>query len=268
MKFDLHTHHQRCGHAAGEMEDYIQSAIEKGLDVIGMSDHSPYFGEKEDHPYPGLTMAKSEFDDYIREIQHLKEVYRDQIEVLLGVESDFFPESAKKYNHVYDKYPLDYIIGSVHFVHGINIFDKTRWDGLGEKQILDVKEEYYRLIEESARSGMFQVLGHIDAIKGYFPSISDVPTHSVDQALKVIADNKVAIEVNTSGKNKDCGGWYPSDDILERAKFYNIPITLGSDSHVSERIGDDFEKAATFLKSLGYREWYFFRNKQPVAVPL
>ncbi|RSL35211.1 histidinol-phosphatase HisJ family protein [Salibacterium salarium] len=268
MKFDLHTHHERCGHATGEIEDYIQSAINKGLHVIGISDHSPYFGEDADHPYPGLTMAKSEFSNYVREVRRLKEIYQDKIEVLLGVESDFFPDAVKAYKQVYDNYPMDYIIGSVHFVHGINIFDKRRWDGLGEKQILDVKEEYYRLIAESAKSGMFQVLGHIDALKGYFPSISDVPTNAVDQTLKVIAESGVAIEVNTSGKNKDCGGWYPSDDILERAKFYNIPITLGSDSHVPERMGDDFDEVGTFLKSLGYREWYFFRNKKPVAVSL
>ncbi|MFZ4451214.1 histidinol-phosphatase [Salibacterium aidingense] len=268
MKFDLHTHHYRCGHARGEMEDYIQAALARGLDVIGISDHSPYFGREENHPYPTLTMAKSEFAEYVNEVRRLKEKYRDKIEVLLGVESDYFEKSAQTYKNVYDHYPMDYIIGSVHFVHGVNIFDKNRWNGLSEKEILDTKEEYYRLIEKSAKSGMFQVLGHIDAIKGYFPSISDVKTNKVDHALHVIADQEVAIEVNTSGKMKDCGGWYPSADLLERAKYYNIPITLGSDSHDPERIGEDLDLVRKHLKSIGYQEWYFFRNKKPVAVSL
>ncbi|MFD2705734.1 histidinol-phosphatase [Salibacterium lacus] len=268
MKFDLHTHHYRCGHARGDIEDYIQAALDRGLDVIGISDHSPYFGLEADHPYPGLTMAKSDFPGYVKEVQQLKEKYKDRIEVLLGVESDYLEASARTYQSVYEAYSMDYIIGSVHFVNGINIFDKTRWFGLGEKEILDVKEEYYRLIEKSAKSGMFQVLGHIDAIKGYFPDISDVPTDKVDQALRTIGEEQTAIEVNTSGKNKDCGGWYPSDDILERAHHYNVPITLGSDSHDPERIGDDLEQVRNHLKAVGYREWYFFRNKKPVAVSL
>ncbi|MGY4688809.1 histidinol-phosphatase [Salibacterium sp. K-3] len=268
MKFDLHTHHYRCGHARGDIEDYIQAALEQGLGAVGISDHSPYFGMEDDHPYPGLTMAKSDFPGYVQEVRQLQEKYKDKIEVLIGVESDYFEASEQAYRSVYEAHPMDYVIGSVHFVNGINIFDKNRWSGLGEKEILDVKEEYYRLIEKSAKSGMFDVLGHIDAIKGYFPGISDVPTDKVDQALKVIGEEGTAIEINTSGKMKECGGWYPSDDILERAHFYNIPVTLGSDSHDPERIGDDLEKVREHLKSFGWREWHFFRKRKPVAVPL
>jgi histidinol-phosphatase (PHP family) len=73
-----------------------------------------------------------------------------------------------------------------------------------------VKEAYYRLIQQSAKSGMFQVLGHIDAMKGFYPAFSAIETPIIEETLKVIADEQVAIEVNTSGKTKDCGGWYPS----------------------------------------------------------
>jgi histidinol-phosphatase (PHP family) len=48
MKFDLHTHHDRCGHAKDKIRDYIEAAIAGGLQVIGISDHSPYFGSPDD----------------------------------------------------------------------------------------------------------------------------------------------------------------------------------------------------------------------------
>ena len=35
------------------------------------------------------------------------------------------------------------------------------------------KETYYSLIEQSARSGLFQILGHIDAMKGFYPEFSE-----------------------------------------------------------------------------------------------
>jgi histidinol-phosphatase (PHP family) len=268
MKFDLHTHHDRCGHASGSIRDYIESGIRQGMQVIGISDHSPHFGSSEDRPLPGVAMAKSEFTNYISEVLRLKEAYKDKIEVLLGVESDFFPEYAALYQQLFDPYPFDYIIGSVHLSDGVSIFNKKRWKGLDAVQKIKAKEEYYRLIRESAQSGMFQVLGHIDAMKGFYPEFSQIQTKAVEETLKVIGSEGIAIEINTSGKTKYCGGWYPSDEILERARFYGVPVTFGSDAHEPGRVGDDWEQVQQKLRELGFKEWVFFRQKKPQVVPL
>lgn len=261
MKFDFHTHHERCGHASHRIQDYIESAIANGLQMIGISDHSPYFAHDEDHPHPGAAMAKSEFPCYIAEVLRLKELYRDQIEVLLGVESDFFPEHYPLYKKIYDEYPLDYLIGSVHQSGGKSIFHRTRWEGLTEEQSIKEKEAYYDLIQQSARSGMFDILGHIDAMKSYYPKFSALRTDAVDQTLKVIAECDVAIEVNTSGKIKDCGQWHPVDEILERALFFGVKVTFGSDAHKPSRVGDEWELVRSRLKEIGYTEWAIFRQR-------
>ncbi|SDD71203.1 histidinol-phosphatase (PHP family) [Paenibacillus sp. UNCCL117] len=268
MKFDLHTHHERCGHAIGTIRDYVEAGIRHGLQVIGISDHSPYFASGEDQAQPGIAMAKSEFSRYIDEVLKLKAEYAGRIEVLLGVESDFFPEHAETYRAVYAQYPFDYIIGSVHLSGGVSIFNRKRWKGLDEPQQVEQKEIYYDLIEQSARSGMFQILGHIDAMRGYYPAFSDIKTEAVDRTLKVIGERNIAIEINTSGKTKDCGGWYPIHEVLERAFHYNVPVTFGSDAHVPDRVGDDWDEVAATLKSIGYREWVYFKEKRPVSVPL
>jgi histidinol-phosphatase (PHP family) len=262
VKFDFHTHHDRCGHARGSVRDYIEAAINKDLDIIGISDHSPYFASDDDQPYPHITMARSTFPEYVAEILQLKKEYKDKIEVLLGVESDFFPEHVDIYRSYYEKYPFDYIIGSVHHVDEISIFHKDRWEGLSQQEKMRTKENYYKLIEGSARSRMFQILGHIDAMKGVYPSFSSIQTAAIDQTLKVISEYDIAIEVNTSGKTKDCGGWYPADDILERALHYGAKITFGSDAHDPERVGDDFELVKQRLKEIGFKDWVFFREKK------
>lgn len=268
IKFDLHTHHQRCGHAIGTIEEYVKQAIEYGLQYIGISDHSPYFYSEEDQPYPGIAMAKSEFINYIEEVQRLKEKYQDQIYVLLGVESDFFPDHVNIYQEEYLYRPLDYIIGSVHYVQDVNIFKKGRWEDLTAREQRKVKEEYYGLIQQSAKCGLFQILGHIDAMKGFYPAFSSIETDVIEKTLKIIGEEDVAIEINTSGKTKDCGGWYPSDDILERALFYNVKTTFGSDAHTPERIGDEFELVQKRLKEIGFKEWVYFVKKERQFVAL
>ncbi len=269
MKFDLHTHHARCGHAVETIEDYIKSAIRYGLQVIGISDHSPFFANGEDQAKPRIAMAKSEFPGYVQEVLKLKEAYRDQIEVLLGVESDFFPEHMEIYKSQLEKFPFDYIIGSVHYIGGMrSIFLKESWEGLGEADILREKEAYYSLVQEAAKSRAFDILGHIDAIKARHPYFSHVKTDIVDETLKIIADHDTVIEVNTSGKTKDCGGWYPADEILERARFYGVKVTFGSDAHKPERVADDLEKVRRFLKTIGYKEWAIFRKRKRELLPL
>lgn len=268
MKFDLHTHHDRCGHARGGIREYIEAAVSRGLRIIGISDHSPYFGETVDQAHPLIAMAKSEFPRYVEEVLRLKEEYKDRIEVLLGVESDFFPEHADVYRAVYEPYPFDYIIGSVHQSGGVSIFNKKRFKGLSDAEKIRQKELYYDLIAQSARSGMFQILGHIDAMKGFYPAFSGIQTEAVEKTLKIIGEAGMAIEINTSGKTKDVGGWYPSDDILERALFHGIDVTFGSDAHDPYRVGDEWELVAKRLKEIGYTRWVLFRRKERIVIPL
>ncbi|WP_183597306.1 histidinol-phosphatase HisJ family protein [Paenibacillus phyllosphaerae] len=269
MKFDLHTHHFRCGHADGDIEQYIQAGIKAGLTAIGISDHSPYFASKEDQPQPRIAMAKSDFKNYVDEVLRLKAKYEGKIDVLLGIESDFYPEHIELYRSMYAQYPFDYIIGSVHQTNGVSIFNRNRWKSLNEKKQIAEKLHYYELIRQSAKSGAFQILGHIDAMKGYYPAFSDIPaTEAVDLALQAIADSQVAIEINTSGSTKDVGGWYPSDAILERAHFYGVQVTFGSDAHTPSRVGDEWELVQQRLKEIGFKQWVYYKERQPVIVPI
>ncbi|WDH97959.1 histidinol-phosphatase [Paenibacillus urinalis] len=269
MKFDLHTHHFRCGHADGNIRDYVEAGISAGLAAIGISDHTPYFGSEEEQPFPKIAMAKAELRHYVQEVLDIKKEYEGKIDVLLGIESDFFPEVAQIYHETLSKYPFDYIIGSVHSTGGVSIFNKNRWKGLDDQASLQVKEAYYDLIRQSARSGMFQILGHIDAMKGNYPAFADIPaSKAIDETLKVIAEEKIAIEINTSGKTKLCGGWYPADEILERAHYYGVYVTFGSDAHKPSRVGDEWEEVRTRLIDIGFTEWVYYKQKQIQIVPI
>lgn len=266
MKFDLHTHHKRCGHAKGNIRDYIEKAISKELNVIGISDHSPWF-YRDDNYEPRYVMTIDEFPNYIKEVLQLKNEYKEKIEILLGVESDFIPEHLDLYSEIYNRYPFDYIIGSVHASNGRSIFNKDRWNGLNEKQLLLEKEMYYNLIEQSALSGLFDVLGHIDGMKRSFPDFNSLDTFAVEKCLKTIGECDLAIEVNTSTSNSGLG-WQPTSEILEMALYYDVKVTFGSDAHQPNRVGFEWDEVRKHLLEIGYKEWCIFRQRKRILLPL
>lgn len=261
MKFDLHTHHERCGHARGSVRDYVEAAIQQGLQVIGISDHTPAFAEEADQAWPGGAMAKSEFPAYIREVLELKQEYEGRIEVLLGIEADFLPPSLELYESVISSYPFDYVIGSVHGFAGVSIYDSDHWEGLTGRERLELKDLYYEQVAASARSGLYDILGHVDALNRYFPRYVELRTEMADAMLKTIAENDVAIEINSSDDH-----WVPDVFILERALYHGVKVTFGSDAHDPFRVGEHFDAVCRFLREIGYREWAVFRDRKRTMV--
>ncbi|SCL20810.1 histidinol-phosphatase (PHP family) [Micromonospora pallida] len=257
---DLHTHHERCGHATGSLRDYVLAALDKGVRVLGLSDHTPMFAADDDHALPRVAMPKSQFPSYIAEAVALKAEFANSIEILVSTEADYFRGRMDRYSAALDGYPLDYIIGSVHMFEGRDIFDVTRWAEVDEGELGDVKSRYFRTVAECARSGLFQVIGHVDALKGNFPQLGAVPAAAAaDEMLLAIRDSGAAMEINTSGGTKQCGGWYPETDLLERAHHFGVPLTFASDAHVPDRIADQYPEVIEVLRHIGFRSWTVFR---------
>jgi hypothetical protein len=76
LKIDYHMHHVRCGHALRSLRDMIEAAIQRGINQLGLSDHSPLYYLEEDHPIPNMAMAQREFPYYVAEMIRLREEYK------------------------------------------------------------------------------------------------------------------------------------------------------------------------------------------------
>ena len=87
MKNNYHSHTYRCGHAAGRDEDYVLSAIRNGFNTIGFTDHVMVPGIEDDF---GMRGGYSEFQGYLDSVNSLKEKYKDQINVIVGIESEYY----------------------------------------------------------------------------------------------------------------------------------------------------------------------------------
>jgi len=230
IKIDYHTHHYRCGHAKGTIEDYILSALENGLEEIGISDHSPLYFREGDDPGPGSAMAKSELPEYVDEVFALREKYQGQIVVRLGIESDYIEGMEEEYAAIYAKYPFDYIIGSVHYFHGRHIYDQRRW--LPGVDVEAAYTEYFRQVQMSAKSGLFDVLGHITAVRAYGPKPDPQFLNDLyEETVQIIAAHNCCVEVNTSGYRKTGVEPFPDEAMLQKCIAYGVPLTYGSDCH-------------------------------------
>lgn len=269
---DYHTHHARCGHAVGTLEQYVIRGIEIGLSEIGLSDHMPLLHVNPDTYYPGIAMTLDELPRYVEEALALKEKYRGQIDVKVGLEGDYIEGWEEKIEKIVQGYPWDYVIGSVHFLGEWDISDYRQvhnWEG---QDVFAVYERYYKAIGQAAKTGFYDIIGHLDVIKrfNYSPGSSrEEETRGLEQAaLSAIAEAGIAMELNASGLSKPCAEMFPSQRILESAIKLGIPLTVGSDAHDPLKLSEHLDVARATLYELGVRELATFTKRKRSMIRL
>jgi len=252
MRIDLHNHTTRCNHAVGTVDEYIQRAIELGIDIYGFSEHAPMdFDEKYRLPF-------SDMQAYTNDIVTAKKKYKDSIEILLGYEVDYLP------GHMDERVlnaDVDYLIGSVHFIDKWGFDNPEFLNGWKEKDIDEIWRAYFESTEAMARSGKFDIVGHLDLIKVFkFMPKTDTRILARD-ALQAIKRSNMVLELNTAGLRKPVGELYPSRALLEAAYELNIPITFSSDAHAVEQIGAGYDLATTLARDIGYTKAVTFQGR-------
>ena len=105
---DYHIHTARCGHATGEMQEYVEVALRRGLREIGFSDHLPLVNE----PNPGLAMDEEKLPRYVEDVLQMREQF-PEIPIKLGIEAEFATGCEEKIQRLLELHDWDYVIGSV-----------------------------------------------------------------------------------------------------------------------------------------------------------
>jgi histidinol-phosphatase (PHP family) len=253
MIVDLHNHTKLCNHAQGENFEYVQKAIENGTKYFGFSDHAPMSFDKE------YRMSFEQMSKYEDMVNKLKQEYKLEINILLGYEVDFLPGYIDE--RVLNA-KVDYLIGSVHFIDKWG-FDNPEFIGKYKNVDIDkIWQDYFDAIEQMAKSGKFDIVGHIDLIKvfNFLPKkdIKDIAKN----AIKAIKKADMTIELNSAGYRKPCKEAYPSMDLMELIAQNNITITFGSDAHKPEQVSYKSKKLEELAKSYGYKKCAYFLNRE------
>ncbi|BDX37590.1 histidinol-phosphatase [Tenuifilaceae bacterium CYCD] len=239
-------------------EDMLASAQMKGISEIGFTDHISV------KPI-GWSMDLFSIPLMIETVGQLKEK-SSNIAVKLGAEVDYIAGKEKQIAELLKQIPLDYCIGSVHFVDDWNFdTDIAPYDQIN---INAFYRNYFDLVQRSAKSGLYDIMGHCDLAKkfAYYPSLKLDKLY--EETAKVFSDYGITYELNTSGKNKPCAEFYPSIKFVEILHHYKVPVTLGSDAHVEQNIGQYFQEAVSLLKLVGYKELSTFLHRKRVLLKL
>ena len=248
---DYHMHTKRCGHATGEVHEYVAEAKRKGLEEIGFSDHLPFVTHRDSH----YTMDLSELPDYQRDIEEAVAKNRD-LSIKVGIEADYMEDHMDQIQELIQSYPYDFVIGSVHFMKqpfdvaqkarsagdsssGRWAFDDPREKEKWENADVDmIYRNYYRLLQDSAKSGIFDIIGHVDLVKKFGHRATADLTDLIHQTGKVFKESGLSIEINSSGLRKPVQEIYPSLEVLKIYASYDIPIVFGSDAHAPADVGE------------------------------
>jgi len=260
MLIDYHMHTPLTD-GTGEPREYARAAIERGLAEIGFSDHAPLADRDTD-----WTMKKSDLPRYVEWVRETQREF-PQLPIKLGLEVDFVPGNEAWVRELAAMYPWDFFLGSVHYLSDGFPLDRSAADWRGQ-DVGSRWREYFAFWEQAAGSRLFDSLAHPDLVKkfGFRPAGELAALYS--RALQVVAKNGVAIEISTAGLRKPCREIYPSEEFLRIARMYDVPITLGSDAHIPNDVGLDFDKAVALARRCGYDRICRFKARRRESVRL
>ena len=248
-------------------EDYVLKAIELNMKSIGFSGHAPL------HFPNDWAMKEEKLEDYVNELIRLKNKYKNDIPIYIGIEADYIPGVVTDANEIKKKYNLDYIIGSIHLVGKDDINNLWFIDGPiedfdeGIKKLFnnDVKkavEAYFKQTIEMINFYKPDIIGHLDKIKmnnknRFFNEEEDWYKELVYELIDCIVKNDVIIEINTRGiYKKKVAEPFPSFWIIKYASEKGAKFIINSDTHKPDEIIMEFDNVYNNVKNLGINKLY------------
>ncbi len=262
---NYHTHNRWCD-GQGEIAEVIEAALAAGMAQVGISSHAPV-------PFPaGYALPLAELPAYRAEVLRLREVYRGRIEVLLGLELDALPELRDFNRGRVLAGPLDFGIGSVHFLGAddagapwpLDESDARFAALLAARYGGDIRrlvEDYYALIAGLAGYPGVDIVGHLDrgaklwnAGGRYFGEGAPWYRAAVEGALRALARSGLVVELSTGGWRRGFDDPFPSPWIVRRCRDLGIPMTVCSDAHHPDQIAYAYDRALALLREAGHRE--------------
>lgn len=235
------------------MEEYVQAAIRMGLKKIVFLEHME---EGISYTSGKTWLSEKDFDYYFSEGERLRTEYKNTIEIGLGVECGYNPDSGDTLKKRLAGRHWDQVGISCHFlkiegaVHHLNLFSSKKENILSAMQIGAEKllSRYFTTLIEAVRDLPGTMLCHLDGALRFLPGISlnESQYILIDELLQAVSKKAMAIEINSSGLaiRKE---QFPNRRIVAMAKCYDIPFVLGSDAHKPDEVGRYFDRVNTLL---------------------
>jgi len=278
MFADYHVHSAFSDDSEYPMEQVVHDAISMGMEEICFTDHVDY-GVKRDWNDPRgilyrpgglgepekIPLANVDYPRYVSEIAYLREQYKDRICIKMGLEFGMQRHTIAEYEQLFQAWPFDFIILSVHEINNQEFWTQDYQRGHTQREYnIGYYEELLYLVRHYHH---YSVLGHLDLITRYdqagFYPFSETRDIIAEILKTIIADGK-GIEVNTSSHRYGLNDMTPSRDILNLYRDLGGSIlTIGSDSHKPAHLGAYINSTERELSALGFEYICTFEKMEP-----
>ncbi len=262
---NYHTHTYLCKHAEGRAKDYADYAVEKGLKVLGFSDHNPF----PDDRWNDVRMDYIDLDSYGRDVDALKK--RKDIIILKGMECDW----VKDYTNFYKEELLgqrnyDYLAGGMHW-----FLVKGEWVFCYEERAKGNLKYYTKHIIEMIESEIFDFICHPDLFSRFTERWTEETDFYSREILAAAESFKIPIEINGYGFRKPKMDFadgrrfaYPHPRFWEIAAEYDIKVICNSDAHRPCDVDASLDVTSEIAdnNSLKYADMtYLYKNKKTLC---
>lgn len=248
MIYNYHTHTSRCGHACGTDREYVESAINSGIKVLGFSDHSPMLYDPDPPPRSDHRMRVDEFKGYCDSVRLLKEEYKNDIEIHLGVEIEYYPKYFEQTYRFLKENGVEYMILGQHFTLN-QVEPEAQYAGFST---LDDKvlNDYTNTIVEQIASGRYAYIAHPDLINYKGDELKKM--ESFKKICEAAVKYDVPLEINILGIQDDRA--YPKREFWRLAGEMGVNMIIGIDAHSPSSILNaekNFAKWESYLIDCG-----------------
>jgi len=244
MDYNYHTHTVRCHHATGSEEEYIIRAIENGIKHMGFSDHIPFiFPDGYESPY---RVPMAELEAYVKTITGLRDKYKNDIEIVIGFETEYYPTHFAQMVDNVRKVGAEYLILGQHFIgeeHPDGQHSSMKTDD--ESQLA----EYCDCLIGGIESGVISYIAHPDLFR--FIGDGSIYRREVRRICEASKRNGIPLEINFLGIRDN--RFYPHEEFWKVVSDVGSPVTFGFDAHDVTAAYDSasLEKAKAMVKRLG-----------------
>lgn len=222
MQYNYHTHTYRCGHASGTEREYIERAIQGGVQHMGFSEHMPFrFPDGHESSYRAPVAS---VEDYFHTLYALREEYKDKIDLKIGFEMEYYPRYFQQMLRNALSWGGEYLILGQHFIR--EEYPEGIASGYPNEKVEDLKE-YVSCVIAGIESGYFTYVAHPDLF--YFKGEEEI--YIAEMRKICIASRKydIPLEINFLGIRQN--RVYPDPLFWRIAGEEKAPVTFGFDAH-------------------------------------
>jgi histidinol-phosphatase (PHP family) len=266
LPLDAHLHTDLSPDADVPIDRYGALAVEQGIAELAITDHLDFDPRR---PAYGIDYGRR-----LRLVREAAERWAGRVAIRLGVEITYQRRYEEAIRDHLRRHRYDFVIGSVH-VDPDAPYHRSRVAGwVAGRPLAEVVAPYFDEVLAAIRSGLFDVIGHLDFVKRYLiPHVTPDQLASAPELyeplLRALVESGMGLEVNTSGLRQAPGETYPAAWVVRRYReLGGRAVTVGSDAHRVDHFAVGLPQGYRIVAGAGLNQLTFRRGAERVTIPL